>query len=93
MITPLKGVKWKFNKIPEDEGKEFFDCKGEEVCVALNEADDDPNNEISHGEDNLANNNHIAGEGANTGEDDTTHDELSSVVKLADVCTVMMMMS
>ena len=48
--------------------------------------DDDPNDEISDHEDNVADNDHMTGEGARTGEDDTTC-EISSVVKLADVCT------
>ena len=46
MITPLKGVKRKVDKIPED--------------------DDDPNDEISDGEDNVADNDHVTGEGAST---------------------------
>ena len=87
MITPPKGVKRKFDKIPEDEDEELFDCEGDEIGVAPDEADDDSNDEISDREDNVADNDHMTGEGASTGEDDTTHGKISSVVKLADVCT------
>ena len=70
MITPSKGVKRKFDNIPEDEGEELFDCEWDEIGVA---PDDDPNDEISDHEDNVADNDHMTGEGARTGEDDTTH--------------------
>ena len=87
MITPPKGAKRKFDKILEDEGEELSDREGDEIGVAPDEADDDSNDEISDREDNVADNNHMTGEGASTGEDDTTHGKISSVVKLADVCT------
>ena len=86
MITPPKGVTRKFDKISEDEDEELFDCEGDEIGVAIGEAYDAPNDEISNGEDNVADNNHVTGEGASTRQDGTTHGEISSVVKLA-VCT------
>ena len=87
MITLTKGVQCKFDKIREDEGEELFDCEGDKTSVATDEADDDPNDEISSSEDNVADNDHVKGESASTGEDHTTHSEISSLVKLADVCT------
>ena len=55
--------------------------------MAPDEADNDPNDEISDGEDNVADNDHVTWEGASTTKDDTTQGEISSVVKLADLCT------
>ena len=52
-----------------------------------NEADDNLNDDISDGKDNVADNDHVTGKGASTGEDDTTYSEISSVVKLDDVWT------
>ena len=87
MITPPKGVKRKFNKIPEDEVEELFDCKGDEIGAAPDKADDCASDEISNREDNVADNDHMTGKGESTGEEDTTYGEISIVVKLADVCT------
>ena len=84
MITPPKGVKRKFDKIPEDESEDLYDCEGDKIDVVPDEADDGPNDEISDRADNVADNDHMKGEGASTGENDTTHGEISSVVKLAD---------
>ena len=81
MITSPKGVKRKLDKIPKDEGEEQFVSEEDEIGVPPDEADGDPNDEISDRKDN-----HMAGEGASTGEEDTTHGEVFSVVKLADVC-------
>ena len=74
-MTPPRGVKRKSDNIPEGEVEELFDWEGDEIGVVPDEVDDDSNDEISDGEDNVA----------STGEDDTTHGEISSVVKLADV--------
>ena len=87
MITPPKGVKCNFDKIPEDEGEDLFGCEGDEIGVAPDEADDDPDDEISNRGDNIADNDHMTREGASMGVDDTIHGEIFSIVKLADVCT------
>ena len=86
MITPPKNVDCMFDEILEDEDEESFNCEGHEIGVAPSEANDDPNDEISDGEDNFADNDHMTGEGASMGEANTTHGKISSIVKLADMC-------
>ena len=88
MITSPKGVKRKLDKIPKDEGEEQFVSEEDEIGVPPDEADGDPNDEISDRKDN-----HMTGEGASTGEEDTTQVKYSAQLNQLMCAQMMMMLS